>query len=94
MYPDLLETFCKVNLECFNNSSYRKAAEELLFKYIDKFLKAPFEQKKELKELVLLCLDAYKTFVKRQKEAMRVSEKLTPKLIEKRLAKPDLERLN
>jgi len=96
MLPSLLETLSEANYETFTkNRFYQEKAEKLLYEYIDKHLKAPLDQKKELKELIFSCLRPYKTFVNMQKEAMRVSKKLTPKLIEKRLAhKPDLERLN
>jgi len=96
MFPDLLETLCTANEETFaKNRFYREEAEKLLYKYIDKFLKSPDEQKKKLKELIFSCLEPYKTFVDMEKEAMRVSKKLTPKLVEKRLKKePVLERLN
>jgi len=98
-YPNLFEIACEANLETFNkNQSLRKKAEELLYKYIDEFLEAPLKQKKGLKELILLCLEPYKTFITMQKEATRVSEKLTPELeskrMEKELKEPDLERLN
>lgn len=98
-YPNLFEIACEANLETFNkNQSSRKKAEELLYKYIDESLKALLKQKKELKELILLCLGHYKTFIAMQKETMRVSEKLTPELelkrMEKELKEPDLERLN
>lgn len=98
-YPNLFEIACEANLETLNkNQSLRKKAEELLCKYIDESLEAPLEQKKELRELIFSCLEPYKTFIAMQKEAMRVSEKLTPELelkrMEKELKQPDLERLN
>jgi len=96
MFPDLLETLCTANEETFaKNRFYRKETERLLHKYIDKFLEVPNEQKKELKGLIFSCLEPYKIFIEMQEKAMRVSDKLTPKLIEKRLKKePVLERLN
>ena len=96
MFPDLLETLCTANEETFaKNRFYRKETERLLYKYIDKFLEVPNERKKELKGLIFSCLEPYKTFIEMQEEAMRVSKKLTPKLMEKRLKKNlDLERLN
>lgn len=97
MLPDLFEVnFYEGNIKIFlKNQSHREKAEKLLSKYIDKFLKAPSEQKKELRELIYLCLDFYKDFVSMQKTAMRMSEKSTSKLMEMSLKhKPDLERLN
>ena len=97
MLPDLFEVnFYERNIKTFlKNQSHREKAEELLSKYINKFLKASPEQKKEIKELISLCLGFYKDFIDMQEEAMRVSEKLAPKLMEKRLKKePVLERLN
>jgi len=96
MLPDLLETLCTADLKTFKkNEIYRKESERLLYRYIDKFLKAPYEQKKKLKELIFSCLEPYKTFADMEKDAMRVSNKLTPKLVEKRLRKEtNLERLN
>ena len=96
MLPNLLETLCTADLKTFEKSEiYRKESERILYKYIDKFLKAPDEQKKKLKELIFSCLEPYKTFADMEKEAMRVSKKLTPKLVEKRLKKElVLERLN
>jgi len=97
MLQNLFEDdFYEGNIKTFlKNQAHREKAEELLSKYINKFLKAPPEQKKELKELISLCLDFYKDFVSMQKIAMRMSKKSAPKVIERRLKqKPDLERLN
>lgn len=96
MFPDLLETLCTANEKTFTkNRFYREKAEKLVYDYIHNFLEAPNEQKKELKGLIFSCLEPYKTFIEMQEEAMRVSDKLTPRLIEKRLKKePVLERLN
>jgi len=96
MFPDLLETLCTANKKTFTkNRFYREKAEKLVYDYIDKFLEAPNEQKKKLKKLIFSCLEPYKIFIEMEKEAMRVSDKLTPKLMEKRLKKNlDLERLN
>ncbi|MBA7489905.1 hypothetical protein ES702_00439 [subsurface metagenome] len=100
MLPSLLETLCKANEKTFaKNQIYREKAERSLYEYIDKSLEAPLEQKKELRELIFSCLEPYKTFINMQREAIKVSGRLSPKLDLKRMQreinqKPDLERLN
>ena len=90
------DNFYEGNIKTFlKNQAHREKAEKLLSKYINEFLKAPSEQKKELKELISLCLGFYKDFIDMQKIAMRMSKKSASKLMERRLKqKPDLERLN
>lgn len=96
---NLLEILCEANLETFDEfQGSREKTEELLYNYINKFLSAPPEQKRELKELISLCLGSYKRFIRWHRKAMRVSKKLSPKWkleqLEKELKEPDLERLN
>ena len=100
MLPNLLETLSKANEKTFaKNRIYREKAERFLDDWINGSLEAPLDQKKKLKELIFSCLEPYKTFVNMEREAMRISERVSPKLDLKQLErkitqKPGLERLN